>query len=299
MSEYKSKGYDLTLRQIYYQFVARDWLPEHWADKATGSTNNIRSYKNLGSLLSDARMAGVMDWDAIVDRTREMDGQPHWSSPANIIDQAAQQYRIDKWEGQIYRPEVWVEKDALEGIVKRSCRALDIMFFSCRGYTSMSSIHDNARRMKAAAASTGIKPVIIHLGDHDPSGIDMSRDIEERVRLFMAEHGDDLTFVRIALNMDQVERYNPPENPAKITDTRAKAYIEEHGESSWELDALDPDVISNLIEEHVAEYRDDELYSERESIENTERKLLAEVSLRWEDVRALVEKPKKNGGKKK
>lgn len=286
--DYKAKGYDLTLRQVYYQFVSRDWLPQEWADPQTGSTNNQRSYKKLGDIISDARMAGLIDWEALVDRTREMGGNSHWSSPESVIYSVSQWYAIDKWKGQPIRPEVWVEKDALEGIVSQICRRLDIPFFSCRGYCSMTSIWDNAQRLRAIAEEGGT-PYILHLGDHDPSGIDMSRDIVERSRLFMNGHGDKLKFKRLALNKDQVEQYNPPENPAKSTDSRYADYVREHGESSWELDALDPAVITEIIRDAVDPLRDDKLYGQREKQERHEKRLLQRTSDRWDEVVELVE----------
>jgi hypothetical protein len=288
VASYKAQGYELTLRQVYYVFVSKDWFPASWADKATGSTNNERSYKKLGDLISDARMAGVLDWHAIEDRTREMDGNSHWESPQSILGSCASSYRIDKWEGQYYRPEVWVEKDALEGVVGRACRRLDIPFFSCRGYTSMTAMWNNATRLKGVAERDSV-PVILHLGDHDPSGIDMSRDIEDRVRLFMDDRGDDLIFKRIALSMAQVEQYGPPENPAKVTDSRFRKYQSEYGDSSWELDALEPSVLDALIESEVTKLRTGSTFLAMAAKEKRDRELLATCRDRWSDVTMLLE----------
>lgn len=98
--------------------------------------------------------------------------------------------------------------------------------------------------------------VIIHLGDHDPSGIDMTRDIQERLQMF----GADAYVKRVALTMNQIGTYNPPPNPAKITDSRASKYIDEYGNESWELDALEPQVITDLITNEVTALRNDEIY---------------------------------------
>jgi hypothetical protein len=287
ITEYKGKGYDLTLRQVYYQFVARDWFPEDWKDPKTGSKNNQKSYDKLGIILGDARMGGLMDWNSLVDRTREMGGNTHWSSPASIVDAVASQYKVDKWQEQDYRPEVWVEKDALEGVIATVCKRLDIPYFSCRGYTSLSTIWENAQRLKSIAAQ-GFTPVILHLGDLDPSGVDMSRDIEERVSLFMGSYGGRLEFKRLALNEDQVQQYNPPESPAKLSDSRAQAFVAQYGDSSWELDALDPDVIANLISAAVDGYRDEELYEKYRGIEAEERGLLRVCSDKWDSVARYI-----------
>lgn len=120
--------------------------------------------------------------------------------------------------------------------------------FSCRGYPSSTEIWNAAQRIIAKKKFS----VILHLGDHDPSGIDMTRDIEERLSLF----GANVEIKRIALNMEQVEEYNPPPNPAKVTDSRAKNYIKRYGDSSWELDALEPRMLDNLIKSHIEEHLD-------------------------------------------
>lgn len=289
IAEFRGKGYTLTLRQLYYQFVARDLFPADWADKETGSTNNERSYKRLGTIVSDGRLAGLIDWRAIEDRTRSMDGNAHWGTPQEIIDACVRSYAIDKWEGQNYRPQVWVEKDALEGVVAVPCRRLDVPWFSCRGYTSQTAMWENAMRM-LEHAKEGIKTVVFHLGDHDPSGIDMSRDIEERVRMFMDEWEHMLIFERIALHMEQVRQYNPPENPAKVTDSRFRRYEEEFGSSSWELDALDPQVVDRLITDKIGSYRNEDRFAERHDQQEADRSALSKIHANWDRVQKFLAK---------
>lgn len=168
VADYKAQGYSLTLRQVYYQFVSRDAFPESWKDPKTGSTNNERSYKNLASIVSDARLAGLVDWNAIEDRTREMDGNHHFMDPGSAIQGLATWYRIDTWEEQPYAPEVWVEKDALEGVVGKICRELDIPFFSCRGYTSQTAMWNNGQRLREFALQ-GRTPYVLHSGTTIPA----------------------------------------------------------------------------------------------------------------------------------
>lgn len=248
IDRYRAKGFTLTLRQLYYQLVARDLIP-----------NNQQEYKKIGTLVSKGRRAGLIDWSAIEDRTRNMRKQATWSSPASIIDACASQFRLDHWEGQEFRPEVWIEKDALLGVIKPVCDALGLPYFSCRGYTSDSEAYSTAKRYHNQALD-GQRPVLIHLGDHDPSGIDMSRDLVDRITLLRNDYESPVDVRRIALNYDQVEEHNPPPNPAKITDSRAKQYIRKHGRSSWELDALNPELISELIYDAVLPLRDHEKY---------------------------------------
>lgn len=262
--EYQEMGYSLTLRQVYYQLVARDVIP-----------NNERSYKNLGSLISDGRMSGLIDWEAIEDRTRNLKKNSHWSSPGSIIYSAARSFAYDKWEDQDNYVEVWVEKDALVGIVGQVCEEMDIPYFSCRGYVSQSEMWAAAQRLEDMAGNKNIH--ILHLGDHDPSGKDMSRDICDRLELF----GVSVEFDRIALNYDQIEEYGPPPNPTKLSDSRATGYIAEYGYECWELDALRPDVIDALIRDKVTDLCDLDLLMEARDREEKSRETLNAVARNW------------------
>lgn len=265
IQEWVEEGYDLTLRQLYYQFVARGWL-----------ANTDRNYKNLGSAISDARLAGLLPWDAIVDRTRNLEARGHWGGPADILRDAAKSFGIDRWDGQDFRAEVWIEKDALVGLIEGVCRDLDVAYFSCRGYTSQSEMWRAARRL-CEYEEEGASTVIFHLGDHDPSGLDMTRDIQDRLRTF----GANTEVRRIALTFDQIEEYDPPPNPAKLSDVRAESYVVEHGYESWELDALHPRVINSLIREHVEGILDLDLYEERKAKEEDGRARLETVARKW------------------
>lgn len=263
INEYKDMGYELTLRQAYYQLVARGYIP-----------NNEHSYKNIGALINDGRLAGLIDWYSIVDRTRFIRKNSHWEKPEDVILSAKYSYLLDKWDGQPNYVEVWVEKDALIDIVGQACKPIDTPFFSCRGYTSQSEMWAAAQRF---IRQNNIREncFIIHLGDHDPSGIDMTRDIAERLELF----GAYVEVKRVALTMDQVNEYNPPPNPAKITDTRSSKYIREFGNESWELDALEPQMLANLITNEVTALRDDAIYEEiceREAKEKDELQILVD-----------------------
>lgn len=276
--EYTAAGYILTLRQLYYQLVSRDIIP-----------NKQSEYKRVGSIVNDGRLAGLIDWDALEDRTRNVKSIGHWDSPESIIAAVADQYAIDKWEGQLVRPEVWIEKDALVGVIERICNELDVSYFSCRGYTSQSEMWGAAQRF-IKNARDGQETHVVHLGDHDPSGIDMSRDIEERIQMFMAHHGYGgyLNFTRIALNQNQVDQYQPPPNPAKSTDSRFQGYTLLHGDESWELDALEPQVLADLVREKVDSLRDDEEYEEKERQESEEKAQLFKVRENWDAVADFV-----------
>ena len=285
--DYLRQGFKLTLRQLYYQFVARDLLPESWIDPVynvkqglpADTKNTMKNYKRLGDLINDGRLAGKIDWDAIEDRTRNLQSGAHWSSPHSIVRACANQYAVDLWENQDAYVEVWVEKDALIGVLEGVCRELDVPYFACRGYTSQSEMWGAAQRL-IDRESDGKETTIIHLGDHDPSGIDMSRDIQDRLDMF----GSSATIQRIALTFDQVHEYDPPPNPAKTTDARYQSYANLYGDESWELDALEPRVIVDLIRQAVEAEIDQDLWQDALDRQETGRKQLSQVSEGWDGV---------------
>jgi hypothetical protein len=266
---YADQGYNLTLRQLYYQFVSRDWLP-----------NTQQSYDRLGKIVSNARLAGMIDWDHLEDRTRNLSSLAMWDSPEDIMDAVARQYRTRLWDSQAWYVEVWVEKEALADVVSRPAERWFVPYFPCRGYVSQSEMWRAAQRL-VKKEDKGKKTLIIHLGDHDPSGIDMSRDIRDRLWTF----GSNVRVDRIALNMDQVEQYDPPPNPAKLTDSRSGDYIENYGYESWELDALDPATLDALIEEKILEHLDRELWDLDHAAMESERSVLTAISSNWDDLR--------------
>ncbi|MCZ6776379.1 MAG: hypothetical protein O7D34_07990, partial [Ignavibacteria bacterium] len=253
----------LTLRQLYYQFVVSGRIP-----------NTKRSYKRLASIVNDGRLVGLIDWNAIKDRTRNLQSASLWDSPAQMVKACATQYRIDRWAAQKSRLEVWIEKDALIGVIESVCDELDVPYFACRGYVSQSEQWRAGQRFIQYARKHKQHPVVIHLGDHDPSGLDMTRDNDARLCLF----GADVTVRRIALNMDQIDQYSPPPNPTKVTDSRAEGYIAKFGTDSWELDALEPAVIQELVRGTIMEYLDEALWQEAIAEEQQGRDRLAEAA---------------------
>ena len=215
IEDFVGQGFKLTVRQLYYQFVRRVLIE-----------NSKESYNRLKSIINRARLAGYIDWDAIEDRTRERKTNNHWEDGTDLIKQLVEIFGIDLWAEQDYRPEVWIEKEALEGVIEDTCRQLDVPFFACRGYVSQSEQYDAGKRIAKMLADYQT-PVIIHLGDHDPSGIDMTRDNDQRLQMFARR--PDIEVVRIALNMNQVDELDLPPIPAKLTDSRLGGYAKRFG----------------------------------------------------------------------
>jgi hypothetical protein len=240
----------------------------------------------------------LIDWEAIEDRTRNVRSIAHFDGPKDGLDSLAYQYAIDKWADQPVRPEVWIEKDALVGVVEQVCKELDVACFSCRGYCSQSEMWGASQRFLSRALKSQ-KTHVIHLGDHDPSGIDMSRDIEERIRMFLQRYAmmfsiyecfplHHFGFTRIALNRDQIDLYQPPANPAKPKDVRFEAYKAVYGDSSWEVDALPPQVLVALIRNKVVEIRNENLYLDRVTQEASEKRQLELIRDNWKDIAASL-----------
>jgi hypothetical protein len=276
--EYQAQEFVLTLRQIYYQFVARGLID-----------NRQSEYKRLGTIIRNARRAWLIDWDAIEDRTRNLRHSVSWASPSRIVSAAAAQYQGDLWRGQADRIEVWIEKDALLGVIEDVCEEFRLPYFSCRGNVSDSEIYSAAKRFQRHFG-IGKTPLIVHLGDHDPSGLDMSRDIRDRLTLFA---GQPIEVRRLALNIDQIDRYVPPPNPAKESDSRYAAYTKAYGAECWELDALDPTVIAELIRVEVQSLIDVAAWDSALAEEAENRALLDKASDNW----ALVENMLTEGGR--
>ena len=265
IAEYTAQGYQLTLRQLYYQFVARGLL-----------ANIQRNYKNLGSWINDARLAGLVDWNSIEDRTRNLVQNNHWRDPAHLLEWAAKEYGFDTWRDQLERVEVWVEKEALAGVIERPASTWDVSWFCCRGYVSQSELWRAAQRL-ATYRDDGQRPTVIHLGDHDPSGMDMTRDIFDRLELFVGG----VNVERIALNMNQIEELKPPPNPAKMTDSRFAAYSVEYGFESWELDALEPSFLDELIGEAIGAHCDYKLLEKARAEQEQDRERIADLAENW------------------
>jgi hypothetical protein len=302
IASFHAQGIDLTLRSLYYKFVAGDYFPETYIDPKTGSKNNERSYKKLGDVVANARLAGLIDWSAILDRTRRVQTSSHWDSPADILGACAAQFRIDKWASQPNYVEVWAEKDAVLSVLEVACVPLEVPYYACRGYNSLSEIWNAGYNRFRPQVQAGKKCHIIYMGDHDPSGMDMPRNVEERVNQFAGTNqvhaGDVIRVRRLALNMDQILEYNPPPNPTKQTDSRSSnkegtGYIDKYGDESWELDALDPIVLRDMITAAVKKLRNDHLWLAAVEEENGHKDGLARCAANWAKVVAFLNKGKK------
>jgi hypothetical protein len=252
-ADFNKQGYEITLRQMYYQLVSKNIIP-----------NNDGEYEKVGDIVGKARIAGLLDWDIIVDRIRHIFSFNHWENPGEIIRYFSHSYHIDTRIDQPIYVEIWCEKDALASVLEPICERHDVPLFICRGYPSITAKHDAAERLKQQEHQN---PTVIYLGDHDPSGLDIPRELRESFDMFGCFF---VEIRRIALTMTQIEQYSLPPNPAKRSD------------QSWELDALTPDVLSELVDDEIKELTDYDKLNARRELQLSHRNELREIADRYD-----------------
>lgn len=249
VDKYSAMNYRLTLRQLHYQFVGHH----------RGYVNHQSAYSKLGDILDDCRYGGVIDWEAIVDRGRKPYLEYAVRDVKHALEDTHEQYKVDRQQGQDVHVEVWTEKDALSEILQTSTDKYHVRLCVNKGYTSSSAIYQAYRRFKQSALQ-GKVIEILYIGDHDPSGIDMIRDVKDRLGTMLGVYRSMLEVLPICLTMAQIRMYNLPPNPTKITDSRAKSYIKTFGKTCWEVDALDPGVLTETVEVAIEQLIDFKLY---------------------------------------
>jgi hypothetical protein len=279
---YMQKGISLSNRQLYYRLVGKELIP-----------NFIEIYKRICKFLTDLKYGGYIDWDAIEDRGRVPKRKSQWKTVQDLIDSAIASYRLPRWKDQEYYIELYCEKEAMESVLRPIADKYHIYFGYNKGYSSSSTMYDIAKRIYNQLVDSK-HVVLLYLGDHDPSGLDMVRDVEERIKEFLIawqsageedelylqrfkEHIDDMFYVEhVALTMNQVTQFNPPPNPAKVTDPRAKDYIKKYSNMSWELDSLEPEDLIQITESAILGYLDLDKYNKWIEREKKESKLLVD-----------------------
>jgi hypothetical protein len=251
--------------------VARGFIP-----------NSQESYKRLVSILTEARLSGDFPFEWLLDRTREARPGNFTGDQVTVesaLANAASELRRapeswlwrDRWLGQPYHVSVWVEKEALAGVFEDPCQELGVAWFVLRGYSSLSALSQWVDNLSAACANNDVEEaVVLYFGDHDPDGWEIPRSAERNV-LAIAEVRDiylpDVRFERVALVRSQIDRYNPPPFPAKESSSRYDSYVKEHGlRDAWELDALRPEVLDDLIRYSVGRYFDEDIHEHNETV---------------------------------
>lgn len=260
----------MTLRQIHYQLVART-IP--------GYANTQNKYKQLSDWLYDARVDGLIPWDSMIDRARQFLDYSGYINQHEYLNakllKTMYGYDRDLMQTQKERLEVWTEKDALASVLGRFASDYCVSVEPCRGFGSGSQFHKVVNRHNEKTLR------ILYFGDHDPSGMWMSEmDIEQRLQ---EKHGIDVRMERIGLNIGQVHEYGLDESwqTPKLSDSRSRWYIKNYGTKCWELDALSPPVLGELVRKAIEDRTDMDLFREEQEREKQDRSEIEDIVDGW------------------
>jgi hypothetical protein len=215
------------------------------------------------------------------DRARTVEKSSEWKNVKDLIESAIYSYRLPRWKDQDKEVMIFSEKDAVYSVVSPLARKYHIMLSINRGYNSASNMYELSKKI-ANRLIKGKEIILLYLGDHDSSGLDMIRDIQERVEEFL-EGGHEYIYpyfriIPVALTMKQIRERDLPPNPAKTTDPRAKWYIEQFGNTSWELDALKPEDMAIIVEDAIRKHIDMKKYNAWKVKEQKHKRKLKEYA---------------------
>ncbi len=293
VEKFEGMGLAVTGRQLYYRI--RDRLPGIVAAcRAARASTSTYAWETPGDALYDkvcvlvmqGRDYGLIDWTSIIDDGRDPELPHFWGSGADVLRAAWSGFRLDRWENQEHYVEVWTEKDSHVALMRQAVAGLYVPIQMCKGYGSSTALHDAAERFIERDNQQG---VIIYAGDHDASGMDIDRDIEDRLAFYDAYEVD---VQRVALTFDQARQAKlSPERLKKRTrkdgrvvyaDTRGQGYFDRFKtDETWELDALDPAELQRLVRSAVESYIDPNAWAETEEREKAEREKLRKTADEW------------------
>lgn len=237
----------ITLRQLYYRLVSQLLIP-----------NNINSYKRLSRILVKAREQGDVPINCLEDRSRRILGrgdtgydsaEEYLRSRISSLSDSWKGFTMPMWDNQPKGILISLEKDALSRLVSRIANTYSVRTFPTRGYPSFSYVQRMAQYIMTRM--TDKETIVLYYGDFDPSGMDIERDLTDRLGKYGAKN---FTVQRIALTAEQIKQYNLPPMPVKRSDARAENFMEEHGDSAIELDALDPNTFQNIVRESIVSH---------------------------------------------
>jgi hypothetical protein len=246
----------MTVRQVYYQLVTLGVIEK-----------TEQQYKGtVCRLLAEMRRDGTLPYHKIADNTRWMRKPNTYSGLQEMLELTQQTYRRAIWDSQDAYVEIWLEKEALAGVLVDVTARWDVPLMVTRGYPSLSYVHSAAQAIEAQ----GKPAYLYYFGDRDPSGVDIDRFVEELIHE-MAEV--DLHFERVAVTEGQLEELNLPTRPTKKNDSRSKGFKGE----SVEVDAIDPDTLCEICEACITRHIDQEAYYRMQQVEDAERDTLARM----------------------
>lgn len=248
---YKFMDLPITVRQLYYALVSRGYIV------------NGR-YQTLVKLLTELRENERLDWRLFDDKGRAIYCPAVISYDADVKELINNYIcnislpAVDKWHNQPYHLELWYEKDALSNYFRHIADAKGIISYATRGFNSTTMTFETAERLKQYADK---KVVILYCGDYDPHGFLIFKSLQNKIK--------NAGIKRIALSAEQIKKYNLIEMPKLKGDGKIKdEFIAAHGDKAYELDALPPVELIDIITEEIKKYYDETLYDNSKQIEN-------------------------------
>ncbi len=267
----------MTLRQLYYRVVSAGVLKNAQAE-----------YKRLGRLMTNLREAGDVPRTWIVDHIRSTLKPSSWTGLADYAETVRDCYRKDMWSQMPAHVEVFVEKDAIAGSIQPVTREFDVALQVVRGYSSVSFAGEIG-----AIWSQVRKPIFAYyLGDFDPSGFDIERDLAEKLSRYSDRNvwhvpwGDEpvdpqpdaVYWTRLAVCEGDFEEHNLIRLPVKNSDMRTKAFLAAHGAHCAEVDAIPPAELRSRVQAAILSHIDAGRWERLKRAECLERETLT-VSL--------------------
>jgi hypothetical protein len=268
----------LTLRQLYYRLVSRQLFP-----------NTMNCYKRLSRMMVKAREEGDVPINCLEDRSRRILGRGdtgYYSAQAFLkrrlanLMESYKDFKMPMWDVQSNHIVVSLEKDALSRLVSEVANQYAVRTFPTRGYPSFTYVQRMASYVRNRLK--GKPTVVLYFGDFDPSGVDIERDLTERLRKYRA---GDFNVRRVALTRDQIIKYSLPPMPVKRSDARSDSFVASYGDEAVELDALDPNTLKLLVAQSIASYIDLDAWKKKEEEIESLRMWIKD---RLEDMETLI-----------
>ncbi len=278
--------YAMTLRHLYYRLVAQGAIPK-----------DHTSYIKLGRVMRLLREDGTVPWEWLVDHVRSVIRRRTWDGVEDMLGDTAELYRRDLMRNQDVAIQLWAESDSIGSVIAPVAQRYTIPTFIGRGYSSRGYLWTAAKDV-VAAHEAGKTVLILHVGDFDPSGLDIFRDLEETLRLYafaieaaasvdevrrmvidfntnLESETNWLDFERLALTAEQVEAYQLPTAPAKSKDTRTAGFT---GTGTVEVEALPVEDLLAIVEAAITNEIDPEALRILEEAEKSEREIMRRIA---------------------
>lgn len=261
----------MTVRQTFYR-----------VESAGDVEKTEAGYRRVQQQILKMRRAGAIPYDWITDGTRWVHHSPSYDSMGDALDHWQRSYRRALWNEQPVCVEVWVEKDALAGVLRQVSDPYDVMLYVARGFSSETYVYECAQYLKSID-----KPIFIyHFGDYDPSGRAAAKDIEKKLRGF----GASFTYIEAAVTPQQIGQLHLPTRPTKTEgNAHAKDWIAEGKGGSVELDAIPPNTLRQMVRDCIERHIDPYALAYVRAIEEQERARFAEMALQFADDDGLAD----------